>query len=371
MATADDYANWIIANEAKKGTDEFNTVAQAYQEAKLQKVSAPNGNNYVPSAANIEKPVTVNEKSFLDTVAQKISAGKSGTMQDLIYGNEAPASTFMGKIGQVVQQSGIEGTTGIGPIGQIAPMSTKAGMATTNAISAIPTVAAETFPNAAKMASKIATVVKDAPANILSLYSNKAPEAFKTAYNIAREGKGALKTELKNEFEIGIDLQKKFGSQMNYNYARALGLPHEIAAKAVHYGQEMENGAWNLWNKYVAAHPDIPPAYINFATASPEQKIKMARQAGVDLGQWSPLPPNTGQIQDVIKAAKLIIPTVIPHGWWSAPLTSPRIAGVVATGAGKAVNAASYVPSLLQASKNSLSGPQLTSLLGLLGKNNE
>jgi len=36
MASADDYANWIVANEAKKGTPEFNTVAQAYQEAKTQ-----------------------------------------------------------------------------------------------------------------------------------------------------------------------------------------------------------------------------------------------------------------------------------------------------------------------------------------------
>lgn len=346
---------------------------------------SPNGNDYVPSAANIEKPVTVNqpERSLtnkaLDFLAQKATLGGAKTWDQNLFAdgsvtpqnaNEPTTWEYTKALGEKALENS-NALAGIGPIGQIAPMSTKAGMATTNAISAIPTVAAETFPNAAKMAAKIATVVKDAPANILSLYSSKEPEAFKTAYNIAREGKGALKTELKNEYEVGIELQKKFGSQMNYNYARALGLPHEEAAKAIHYGQEMENGAWNLWNKYVAAHPDIPPAYINFATASPEQKLKMARQAGVDLGKWSPLPPNTGQVQDVIKAAKLIIPTVIPHGWWSAPLTSPRVAGLVATGAGKAVNAASYVPSLLQASKNSLSGPQLTSLLGFLGNNNE
>jgi len=29
MANADDYAQWIVANQAKKGTPEFNTVAQA------------------------------------------------------------------------------------------------------------------------------------------------------------------------------------------------------------------------------------------------------------------------------------------------------------------------------------------------------
>ena len=34
MATADDYANWIVKNADKKGTPEFDTVAKAYQEAK-------------------------------------------------------------------------------------------------------------------------------------------------------------------------------------------------------------------------------------------------------------------------------------------------------------------------------------------------
>jgi hypothetical protein len=34
MASAADYANWIVNNADKKGTPEFNTVAQAYQEAK-------------------------------------------------------------------------------------------------------------------------------------------------------------------------------------------------------------------------------------------------------------------------------------------------------------------------------------------------
>lgn len=36
MATADDYANWIVKNEAKKGTPEFNTVVEAYKEAKAE-----------------------------------------------------------------------------------------------------------------------------------------------------------------------------------------------------------------------------------------------------------------------------------------------------------------------------------------------
>jgi hypothetical protein len=36
MATADEYAQWIVNNEDKKGTADFDTVVQAYQEAKAE-----------------------------------------------------------------------------------------------------------------------------------------------------------------------------------------------------------------------------------------------------------------------------------------------------------------------------------------------
>jgi len=40
MATADEYAAWIVQNSAKRGTPEFNTVAQAYQLAKSEETTA-------------------------------------------------------------------------------------------------------------------------------------------------------------------------------------------------------------------------------------------------------------------------------------------------------------------------------------------
>jgi hypothetical protein len=36
MAKADDYAQWIVNNADKKGTEDFNTVVQAYEEAKAE-----------------------------------------------------------------------------------------------------------------------------------------------------------------------------------------------------------------------------------------------------------------------------------------------------------------------------------------------
>ena len=49
MANADDYAQWIVANQDKKGTPEFNTVAQAYQEAKSEG-SMPNPATQTPAS---------------------------------------------------------------------------------------------------------------------------------------------------------------------------------------------------------------------------------------------------------------------------------------------------------------------------------
>jgi hypothetical protein len=40
MATADEYAAWIVKNSAKRGTPEFDTVAQAYQLAKAEETTA-------------------------------------------------------------------------------------------------------------------------------------------------------------------------------------------------------------------------------------------------------------------------------------------------------------------------------------------
>jgi len=39
MATADEYAAWIVANPDKRGTPDFNTVVQAYEEAKAQEAT--------------------------------------------------------------------------------------------------------------------------------------------------------------------------------------------------------------------------------------------------------------------------------------------------------------------------------------------
>jgi hypothetical protein len=48
MASADDYAKWIVDNQKLQGTSEFNTVAQAYQEAKAEE-STPAQKAQIPA----------------------------------------------------------------------------------------------------------------------------------------------------------------------------------------------------------------------------------------------------------------------------------------------------------------------------------
>jgi hypothetical protein len=59
MATADDYAGWIVKNAAKKGTPEFETVAAAYKEALAEEQAAPTRLPEVTVTAEPETPSEV------------------------------------------------------------------------------------------------------------------------------------------------------------------------------------------------------------------------------------------------------------------------------------------------------------------------
>ena len=40
MATADEYASWLVSNSARRGTPQFDTVALAYEQAKAEERGA-------------------------------------------------------------------------------------------------------------------------------------------------------------------------------------------------------------------------------------------------------------------------------------------------------------------------------------------
>ena len=57
MASADQYAQWIVDNAAKKGTPEFDTVAKAYQEAVAEEKSLPTVEVYADEGMPAERTV--------------------------------------------------------------------------------------------------------------------------------------------------------------------------------------------------------------------------------------------------------------------------------------------------------------------------
>lgn len=72
MATADDYAQWIVSNADKKGTPEFDTVVYAYREAKLER---SNEDIIQPSAGIGERLGNLYEGAKLSVSAPFIGGG--------------------------------------------------------------------------------------------------------------------------------------------------------------------------------------------------------------------------------------------------------------------------------------------------------
>jgi hypothetical protein len=82
MATPDEYAKWIVANEAKKGTPEFNTVVQAYQDAKKlegQKLALQQG-----GSTSVMNP-TPEQRDILPMLKQSAIKGVAG-LGDMVVG---------------------------------------------------------------------------------------------------------------------------------------------------------------------------------------------------------------------------------------------------------------------------------------------
>jgi hypothetical protein len=78
MASADEYASWIVANQAKKGTPEFDTVAKAYQEAK----SAPSEPQGKYNAATMQAIENLHKGGFGSGIP-KLAYNIGGNVTDM------------------------------------------------------------------------------------------------------------------------------------------------------------------------------------------------------------------------------------------------------------------------------------------------
>lgn len=84
MASAEQYAAWIVANANKRGTPEFDTVAKAYQEAKAMMSAAPAVN-----VSSIDKEIAA-KRAEIAQRQQEISAAKTQQAEAARYREEHP-----------------------------------------------------------------------------------------------------------------------------------------------------------------------------------------------------------------------------------------------------------------------------------------
>lgn len=89
MASAEDYAGWIVSNADKKGSPEFEKVAAAYQLARL---SSPTG------SAEDTAPLKIGKEAFPDTLRQVLRDANWGTR------NIAAAGTAVTNLWEGVKQ---------------------------------------------------------------------------------------------------------------------------------------------------------------------------------------------------------------------------------------------------------------------------
>lgn len=260
-----------------------------------------------------------------------LSGGRSGNLQQYLYNNEQPANSMLGRAGQLLGASGIEGLTGVGAVGQAGSTITKLG-------SNVPNV----MPYVSKVTSPIASKVSELPSWLMGTMSNRSPEAYKTIYEVSKSGNKELKQALSEATPLG----KKLYDDMVYNYARALQLPHEKAMLAEDFTKNHEKGlgAWDLLASHYGDFADstIPAAvkriqmsaYKPFNELSDSEKLKQTVQAGVDTATFSPFKPKSGipmQLGDVGNAAlKYTLGAPLEF------LASPRISRAIASSAGTA-----------------------------------
>jgi hypothetical protein len=107
MATADQYAQWIVNNAAKKGTPEFDTVAKAYQEAVAEEKSLPAVTVYADEGMPAERTVG----GFLSNVVpsgQKMLGGIVQAVTNPIDTANAVVDTLAGAVQNILPKEVVD-----------------------------------------------------------------------------------------------------------------------------------------------------------------------------------------------------------------------------------------------------------------------
>jgi hypothetical protein len=113
MATAAEYAAWIVQNKAKQGTPEFNTVAQAYEMAKSQE----NMSAQAAAAPPVQPEPSIGQRigGAIETGATLVTGATGGMLGGLLGGGRQMASDILsGRFGTEQSNQMIQAAAGEG-----------------------------------------------------------------------------------------------------------------------------------------------------------------------------------------------------------------------------------------------------------------
>jgi len=189
MATADEYAAWIVKNSAKRGTPEFDTVAQAYQLAKGEENTAAFQQQNAPAP---QQPGVMDQVIGAGETALALGTGAVGGTLGAIAGAGAGLAQqiLSGEFGtpqavRVVEQSAAKGAQALtyAPRGQAGQEQTQAaGQFLSQALPPVlPVIAA---PGAVMQAARTAAPTLGAAGQIASAAAQRGARA--TGQAIAR-----------------------------------------------------------------------------------------------------------------------------------------------------------------------------------------
>lgn len=312
-------------------------------------------------------------------IALALSGGKYGSLQDMLFNGETPEPTMLGKLGQVLDASGVQGLTGIGPVGQTAISATKAGPA----ISKVTSVATAPI----KAAGNIAGTVLN---QLTTKDGNSLADIFRLTYQNNPKVIAAFDAGLKTgnpDYWKTLPTNAKETAMQIFNYTKSIG-PHITDADAMKAIDTTKNagGSWDVSKKVFEAEDKIknlfprmqmstdpvtniitPNASKQAATTTAEvTNPAVTDEQALHIGRafHNILPEIT--IKDLLKSGNLsnVIKMVL--------MPSPRLAAegtkMLATAAKKAQPA---IEAITPAVKNTAAAVSVNQALGALGTLNQ
>lgn len=275
--------------------------------------------------ATMSQPKT----DLLSRAAQTISGGKYGTMQDLVYGGETPDPSFLGRAGQIYNQSGLQGMTP-----EVNPLMGAFNTSAAYTLGNLPQVAkaGTAVGNVASKAANIATAPVRAAGQIIG---ETASDFVKKAYQIGKGGDKQLASAWRQGKAAGLTPDEKSLGAIG-NYFRAF-FP-EANVSDIAKAKDMSKQAGGVWD--VAKQSQEATAKI--AQINPRSNWSLPKDAtlvlperlqstGANLGWTNAF--KAGQEATWLPSGKTIV-DVLKNPRTFPSLLSPRLEANLAYGIG-------------------------------------